>query len=116
MNLKILMLLIATAISLNCMSQSSVSHANKGWKYIKKKQYSQAKTQFELSLAKDTLPGNLSGMAIALKGLNELTEAKKYFSILLRKFPYHRFTRPQIELWNEAYPEHAISLAPYYKH
>lgn len=95
---------MAMTISLNCLSQSSQNHASKGWKYLNKKEFSQAKNQFELSLAKDTLPGNLSGMSNALQGLNELTEAKKYLLLLIEKFPKHKFTKVQIDLWNKTYP------------
>lgn|GEM_PF-2602097 len=110
MNFKIFALIIAMTLSLNCMSQSSRSHANKGWKYLNKKEFSQAKNQFELSLVKDTMPGSLSGMSIALQGLNEPTEAKKYLLLLIEKFPNHRFTKVQIDLWNKIHPDNIINF------
>lgn len=110
MNSKIIVLLIALATSLSCMSQSSQKHASKGWNYLNKKEYSEAKREFQISLAKDTLPGNLSGMSNALQGLNELKEAKKYLLLLIEKFPKHRFTKVQIDLWNKTYPDNTINF------
>ena len=110
MNFKIITLLILLTASLNSMSQSPQKHASKGWKYIDKKEYSEAKKEFELSLAKDTLPGNLSGMSYALQGLNDLVEAKKYLLLLTEKFPKHRFTKLRVDLWNKAYPDNVINF------
>ena len=112
MTLKLIILSIALGSYLNCMSQSSQKHASRGWKYLDKKEYSEAKNEFELSLVKDTMPGSLSGMSRALQGLNQLAEAKKYLQLLIEKFPKHRFTGVQIDLWNKTYPDDTIGRYP----
>jgi hypothetical protein len=96
-------------ISMTIISCASSNHATIGWNYIEKKNYSEAKKEFELSLAKDTLPGSLSGMSKALEGLNEKSEAKKYLVLLNKKFPNHRFTPMQIESWNQRNPNDKIA-------
>ena len=110
MKIKAIIFLLALFASLSCASQSSQNHASKGWKYLSKNDYSKAKKEFQMSLAKDTLPGSLSGMSIALQGLNELKEAKEYLLLLLKKYPKHRFTKIQIDLWNEKFSEYTINL------
>lgn len=103
-------LLAITAYS-NTASQSAQSHASKGWKLLEKKEFDEAKKEFQYSLAKDTLPGNLAGMSSALHALNQLSAAKAHLLLLLKKYPTHRFTKSQIDLWNRKFPDNPIDQA-----
>ena len=73
------------------------NHASKGWKYLNNRDYNKAKQEFEFSLANDIIPG-------------DSTEAKKYLLLLIEKYPKHRLTKPQVDLWNYAYPNYTINF------
>ena len=104
--LKIIFIISIIGIIIGCATQN---YASKGNRYLNQKEYEKAINEFEKSLSIDTLPGSLSGMSRANIGLKRHNEAKKYLNLLKNKFPDHKFTPIQIDIWNKKFPNDTIA-------